>query len=119
MKRGDIYFANLDNPPQGNEQGLRRPVLILQIDQFNKLAKTVIVVPLTTSPNENLAKLPSSVSIKSGFCGLNYNSVAICHQIRAVDVKRLDGRIGSATISIMNEIENAVSTILGLQPPNK
>ncbi len=116
MKRGDIYYANLDDPPMGFEQGLRRPVLILQIDQFNRTAKTVVVVPLTTSPNDNLAKLPSSVSIGKGFWGLNYNSVAICHQIRAVDMRRLDSQIGSSTTAIMNEIERAISILLGLQP---
>jgi mRNA interferase MazF len=119
LKRGDIYYANLPDPPEGSEQGLRRPALILQIDQYNKNANTIIIIPLTTSENENLAKLPSSVSIKKGFCGLNYNSVAICHQIRVVDKRRLDGKIGSVTTPIMNEIENAISIVLGLKLPNQ
>ncbi len=37
VKRGEIYFVNL-NPVQGKEQSGYRPVLILSIDTINKFS---------------------------------------------------------------------------------
>ena len=42
IKRGDIYYANL-NPVIGSEQGGTRPVLIISNDTGNKHSPTVIV----------------------------------------------------------------------------
>lgn len=43
IKRGDIYYANL-NPVIGSEQGGTRPVLIISNDTGNKHSPTVINV---------------------------------------------------------------------------
>ena len=50
IKRGDIYYANL-NPVIGSEQGGRRPVLIISNDVGNKHSPTVIVAPSTSRIN--------------------------------------------------------------------
>ena len=47
IKRGDIYYANL-NPVIGSEQGGTRPVLIISNDVGNKHSPTVIVAPITS-----------------------------------------------------------------------
>ncbi|CCZ03928.1 toxin-antitoxin system toxin component MazF family [Eubacterium sp. CAG:603] len=46
IKRGDIYYANL-NPVIGSEQGGTRPVLIISNDTGNKHSPTVIVAAIT------------------------------------------------------------------------
>ena len=46
IKRGDIYYANL-NPVIGSEQGGTRPVLIISNDTGNKHSPTVIVAANT------------------------------------------------------------------------
>lgn len=43
IKRGEIYFVDL-NPTKGREQSGRRPVLILSVDEINKLPLVVTVV---------------------------------------------------------------------------
>ena len=43
IKRGDIYYANL-NPVIGSEQGGTRPVLIISNDVGNKHSPTVIIL---------------------------------------------------------------------------
>ncbi len=49
MTRGEIYWADY-GVPFGSETGFRRPVVIVQINEFNiKELRTVIVVPLTTN----------------------------------------------------------------------
>ena len=56
IKRGDIYYADL-NPVIGSEQGGTRPVLIISNDTGNRFAPTVIIVPITSRVHTK-AKLP-------------------------------------------------------------
>ena len=63
IKRGDIYYANL-NPVIGSEQGGRRPVLIISNDVGNKHSPTVIVAPITSRINTK-AKLPTHTLINN------------------------------------------------------
>ena len=60
MKRGEIYFADLD-PVIGSEQGGMRPVLIIQNDLGNRFSPTVIVLPLTSRINKT--PLPTHVPL--------------------------------------------------------
>lgn len=47
IKRGDIYFAQL-NPVMGSEQGGIMPVLIVQNDIANQYAPTTIIATITS-----------------------------------------------------------------------
>lgn len=74
IKRGDIYYAEL-NPVIGSEQGGKRPVLIISNDIGNKHSPTVIVAPITSRVHTK-AKLPTHTSIKD-FEGLDKNSIIV------------------------------------------
>ncbi|NJL20883.1 MAG: type II toxin-antitoxin system PemK/MazF family toxin [Leptolyngbyaceae cyanobacterium SM1_3_5] len=51
IDRSRIYFVNL-NPVQGREQAGQRPVLVVSIDQINRLPLVVTVaVTATRSPS--------------------------------------------------------------------
>ena len=82
MRRGEVYLADLD-PTKGAEQAGRRPVIIFQEDRLISATLTVLVIPLTT--NLRMQTLPSCVMIPRGEGGLRQDSVAICHQLRALD----------------------------------
>jgi len=82
MKRGDVYLADLD-PTKGSEQAGRRPVLIFEDDRLIPATLTVVVVPFTT--NLKMQNLPTCVFVPAGEGGLRVDSVAIGHQIRALD----------------------------------
>ena len=77
IKRGDIYYAEL-NPVIGSEQGGTRPVLIISNDIGNKHSPTVIIAPITSRVHTK-AKLPTHTLIKD-FDGLDKNSIDICEQ---------------------------------------
>ena len=47
IKRGDIYYADL-NPVVGSEQGGTRPVLVISNDIGNKHSPTVIIAAITS-----------------------------------------------------------------------
>jgi mRNA interferase MazF len=111
FNRGDVYIANLD-PQKGSEQGGVRPVFILQIDVLNRVGNTVIVIPFTT--NLKRAKLPSALLVPKGEGGLFEDSVALCHQIKALDKSGLQGYLGTVSQQTLRLIEDKVRFTLGL-----
>lgn len=86
VKRWNIYRANLD-PVVGSEQGKSRPVIIISEDEINNLLNTVNIIPITSCNN----------------LGLTNESIALCHQIRTIDKKRMAqeyGHISDTNIQI-------------------
>ena len=51
IKRGDIYYAEL-NPVIGSEQGGTRPVLIISNNTGNRFSPTVIIAAITSRPKK-------------------------------------------------------------------
>ena len=82
IKRGDIYYADL-NPVIGSEQGGKRPVLIISNDIGNKHSPTVIVAAIT-GKTQTKAKLPTHTEVKN-VEGLDRDSVILLEQIRTID----------------------------------
>jgi mRNA interferase MazF len=111
MKRGDIYLADLD-PTKGSEQAGTRPVLVFQHDTLNKVTRTVVVIPFTKTLR--MAHLPSCVLVPAGEGGLRYDSVALCHQIRALDKSGLLTCWGTLPSIRLAEIERVVAFTLGM-----
>ena len=111
FRRGEVYYADL-NPQTGSEQSGRRPVLIVQIDILNRAGNTIIAIPFTT--NLKRAILPSSVFVNKGEGGLSEDSVALCHQIRALDKSRLVGLVGQLSSQTMAAVEEKIRLTLGL-----
>lgn len=111
MLRGDVYFANLD-PTVGSEQKGKRPVLIFQNNDLNRVTRTVVVIPFTT--NLKRSQLPGCVLVPKGDGGLQEDSVAICYQIRVLDQARLNQRLGSLSDESIAKIETALKFTLNL-----
>lgn len=53
IKRGDIYYADL-NPAVGSEQGGIRPVLVVQNDVGNCYSPTIIIAVLTSKSKKEI-----------------------------------------------------------------
>lgn len=111
VKRGEIWLADL-SPTRGTEQAGIRPVLVVQTDRANRVSPHTIIVPFTTKIRR--AQLPSHVLVKGGQGGLKTNSVALCEQIRVIDIQRLLKRLGSLSPRKMQEIAQALRAILDL-----
>jgi mRNA interferase MazF len=111
MKRGEIYFANLD-PTVGSEIRKMRPVLVVSCNANNKFAPTLTVVPLTS----NTSKVyPVEVLLEMASTGLSKRSKAQCHQIRTISKLRVNGKaVGIVDEKIMKLTENAIMLHLGL-----
>lgn len=111
IKRGDIFFADL-NPVIGSEQGGVRPVLIIQNDVGNKHSPTVICAAITSQINK--AKLPTHIEIKRTKYKLVKDSVVLLEQVRTIDKKRLREKVGNLDESLMLKIDKALLISLGL-----
>ncbi len=104
MKRGEIYFANL-NPTVGSEIKKIRPVLIVSNDANNNMATTVTIIPITS----NIKKVyPFEVLLQNKNSGLTKESKAQCHQIRTISKIRIRGkRLGILNPEGMQKIKCA------------
>ena len=111
IKRGDIYYAEL-NPVIGSEQGGTRPVLIISNDIGNRHSPTVIVAAITSRVHTK-AKLPTHTANRD-FEGLNKDSIILLEQIRTIDKKRLQEYIGMLSESEMARVDKALAISVSL-----
>lgn len=111
IKRGEIYFAQL-NPVIGSEQGGIRPVVVVQNDIGNQYSPTTIILAITSQINK--AKLPTHIELKAVDYGLEKDSVILAEQIRTIDKTRLKQRIASLNEATMQKVDQALAISLNL-----
>lgn len=112
MKRGEIWWASLPDPA-GSEPGYRRPVLIVQSDEFNRSGiRTVICSAITT--NLNLAGAPGNVQLSPRASGLSKISVVNVSQLLSIDKTRLTDRIKAIDNESMRQVDEGLRLILTL-----
>jgi mRNA interferase MazF len=113
IRRGDIYFVNL-NPIQGREEEGKRPVLVVSTDAINRHPLVVTVVVGTKSNNIS-HDYPTNVRISSEESGLPEDTIFLCFQIRALDSSRfLAPRVGALSSKKMEEIGRALKFVFNL-----
>lgn len=98
-------------PKDDHEQAGQRPAVIFQTDDLSPLS-TVVIIPLTTQLKR--AGSANTVFIPAKEAGQDRDSVALCHQIRALDRRKLIRKIGELTPGRLSEIELAAIFVLGL-----
>jgi mRNA interferase MazF len=112
VRRGEIWWAKLPEPV-GSEPGYRRPVLIIQSDDFNRSRiRTVIAVVLTT--NLRLAEAPGNVLVSKDDTMLPRDSVANVSQVITIDKVSLTERVSKVDDRIMMSVEDGIRTVLDL-----
>lgn len=110
MRRGDIYFANLE-PVQGSEANRVRPVVIVSNDALNTAVESlmrgvVTVVPLT----RNVKRVASyQVFLPAEVTGLAHDSKAQVEQVRALALQRFVPMLkGSLSANYLLELDKAL-----------
>ena len=105
-RRGEIWWVRLD-PTLGSEITKTRPCIILSANVFNRLRRTVIVIPLSTSPQ------PSAPLLVRVWCE-GREVLAVTDQIRAIAKQRLDRRLGEVSSEDLEAVEEGVREVLEL-----
>jgi mRNA interferase MazF len=97
--------------PRGSAPGLRRPVVIVQSDSFNRShIATVVCVPLTS--NAKWALMPGNVHLPARATGLSKNSVANVSQIITIDKRILTKRVGRLPASRLDLILSGIQLVV-------
>jgi len=107
IRRGDVWWISLD-PTQWSEIKKTRPCIVLTHDTINRLRQTVVVVPLSTA-----AKSHPPITVPVTCQGKAV--VAVVDQIRAVAKHRLKAKIEALSVDELDEVCQAVSTILEIR----
>ena len=112
MERGEIWWAALARP-RGSEPGHRRPVLIVQSDDFNRSGITTAVT-LAITTNMSLAFAPGNVVCRPRSSGLPRPSVINVSQVASVDRKDLVERVGRLSDPLMRQVDDGLRLLLSL-----
>lgn len=112
IKRGDIFYADL-NPVVGSEQGGTRPVLIISNNIGNRHSPTVIVAAITSRVHTK-AKLPTHTAVND-FEGLDKDSIILLEQIRTIDKQRLREYLGTLDRRFIDSADKALAISIGLR----
>ncbi len=112
IARGEVWWADL-GLPRGSAPALRRPVLAISADQYNRSRlQTVTVAVITTT--QQLAGLPGNVIVPADASGLEEDSVLNVTQIATIDRGALENKIGSLPDWLMAQIDAGLARALGL-----
>jgi mRNA interferase MazF len=112
VQRGEVWWASLPEPA-GSEPGYRRPVLVVQADDFNRSSiRTVICVSITS--NLNLAAAPGNVHLSARASGLSKPSVVNISQLISVDRRHLTQRVKSLDTQSMRRVDEGLRLVLNL-----
>ncbi len=112
MRRGEIWWASLPTPI-GSSPGYRRPVLIVQANEFNESSiRTAVVVAMTS--NLRLAAAPGNVRCSRKDTGLPRDSVANISQVLTLDRSLLTERVSLLPPRVLQQIEHGLRLVLAL-----
>ncbi|MBN2037753.1 MAG: type II toxin-antitoxin system PemK/MazF family toxin [Chitinispirillaceae bacterium] len=112
IKRGEIWWAELPIP-EGSEPGYRRPVLVLQSDDFNRSAISTVIVAAITS-TVRLAQAPGNVLLLQRISRLDRESVVVASQIVTIDKSSLVERVSKLPETVVQEVEDGIRLALAL-----
>jgi mRNA interferase MazF len=104
--RGEVWWVHL-NPTQGSEIGKTRPCVVVTSDIVNERRRTVVVIPLSTSP---IASPPLLVSVTCD----GRRAIAVVDQIRAVSKQRFDRLMGTLSAADLAALEDGITQVLEL-----
>lgn len=112
IERGEIWWANLPEP-RGFTPGFRRPILIIQANDFNSTnINTVVGVVITT--NLRLAEMPGNVLLKKNSSKLSKDSVVNITQIVTAGKNDLIEYVGALTARKMQQVDKGLRLVLSL-----
>ncbi len=113
--RGEIWWADL-GLPRGSAPALRRPVLVVSADQYNRSKLATVTVAVLTG-NVRLAALPGNVLVPAdAVSALDADSVVNVTQIATIDRGALEERLGSLPDWLMADVDAGLARALALHP---
>lgn len=110
--RGELWWADL-GLPRGSAPALRRPVLIISADAYNRSDLATVTVAVLTS-NTKLAALPGNVNVPAELDLLDQDSVVNVTQIATIDRNVLEAKIGALPDWLLAQVNRGLGRALAL-----
>jgi mRNA interferase MazF len=116
FKRGDVCLARFPHDADG--RGKKRPVLVVQGDEYNQKLRHVVVAEVTG--NLALASDPANLLIEVSTpegqtTGLTRDSVLTCLHLVTMSEDRIGNVIGTLSPAFLQKIDYCLKTALGLR----
>ena len=112
MRRGELWWASIPDP-RGSGPGYRRPVLVVQADEFNESRIQTVVVAAVTS-NLRLGAAPGNVLCRRRDTGLRKDSVVNVSQLLTLDKSSLSERVKALPAPLVRSVEAGLRLVLAL-----
>jgi mRNA interferase MazF len=112
IARGELWWADL-GLPRGSAPALRRPVLIISADQYNRSQLRTVTVAVVTSTTQ-LAALPGNVAVPADVSGLPHDSVVNVTQVATIDRSAAEERIAALPDWLLAQVDAGLQRALGL-----
>jgi mRNA interferase MazF len=122
IQRGEIWWADLPEP-RGFEPRqakspapqlcIRRPVLVVQADSFNRSRIQTLIIAVITS-NLELAEAPGNVLLPARSTGLPRDSVANVSQLLTLDRGFLGDLVGTLPARLQRSVDAGLRAVLEL-----
>ena len=112
MRRGELWWVSMGEPV-GSAPGFRRPVLIVQSNEFNDSAIRTTICAAVTS-NLRLAEAPGNVRLTKKASGLPQESVVNVSQLITLDKRLLTSRVGRLPAETLRNVEAGIKLVLAI-----
>jgi mRNA interferase MazF len=112
IRRGEIWWASLP-APTGSGPRFRRPVLVVQSNDFNRSRIATIIVVAITS-NEKLAQAPGNVFLPRKMTGLPQDSVANVSQVITIDKNLLTEQVSVLSPKMFEQVVLGLRLVLAV-----
>jgi mRNA interferase MazF len=112
IRRGEIWWTDLPDPVASGP-GYRRPVLVIQDDQFNYSKIGTIVVAVITT-NLNIARAKGNVLIGPKHSGLPKESVINVSQLFTIDKSLFLEYVETLSDPKMQHVDEGLRLVLSL-----
>ena len=99
--------------PAASEPGFRRPVVIIQSNEFNQ-SRINTIVAAAISSNIKLGLAPGNVTLTKKSVGLDRESVINVSQLITLDKSFLSDRVGKVSSTKMQAVDEGVRLVLAL-----
>jgi len=112
IERGAVCWYDF-GAPDGSTPGKRRPVIVVQSNDYNKSdLATTIVVPLTSEIR--YAEFEDNVFVPALASALPKDSVELPFQVMTVNKAALGFPVGRVPESVIRQIEDGLLAVLGI-----
>jgi len=112
VKRGEIWWASLEDPI-GSGPGYKRPVVVISSNDFNSSKISTIIVAIITS-NLNLSEAPGNFELTKKSSGLSRKSVVNISQLITLDKSFLIEKTSKLSINQIEILIDGLKLVLSV-----